>query len=161
MKENKEGYGKALIQIPFGERRFYGHGGKIEGFSSTIGYYPAEKLSFSLISNGNNYAENDIIIGILSIYYKLPFPFPQFIKMNAAELAKFTGVYASKEMPIKITINAKNGELTAQATGQSSFPLTFKEGNTFVFVPGGIEIEFKENTLQLKQGGREFDFTKE
>ena len=25
MKEIKEGYGKALIQFPFGERRFYGH----------------------------------------------------------------------------------------------------------------------------------------
>ena len=161
MKEIKEGYGKALIQFPFGERRFYGHGGKIEDFSSMLGYYPTEKMSFSLISNGNNYNQNDIIIGILSIYYKLPFPFPQFMKMDSAELAKFTGVYASKDIPLKLTISEKNGELLAQATGQSPFPLTFKEEKTFVFPTAGIEIEFNDTTLQLKQGGKKFDFTKE
>lgn len=49
------------------------------------------EIEFSLISNGDNFVQNDIIIGILSIYYKMPFPFPQFMKMDKAELAKFTG----------------------------------------------------------------------
>ena len=161
MKEIKEGYGKALIQFPFGERRFYGHGGKIEEFNSMLGYYPTEKLSFSLISNGNNFEQNDIIIGILSIYYKMPFPFPKFMKMDKAELAKFTGTYASKEIPLKITVSEKNGELFAQATGQSAFPLTFKEEKTFVFAAAGIEIIFGDNSLILNQGGTKFNFTKE
>lgn len=161
MKEIKEGYGKALIQFPFGERRFYGHGGKIEEFSSMLGYYPTEKLSFSLISNGNNFEQNDIIIGILSIYYKMPFPFPKFMKMDKAELAKFTGTYASKELPIKITVSEKNGELFAQATGQSAFPLTFKDERTFVFAPAGIEMVFGDNAFVLIQGGMKFNFTKE
>ncbi|MCD8518708.1 MAG: beta-lactamase family protein, partial [Flavobacterium sp.] len=161
MKEIKEGYGKALIQFPFGERRFYGHGGKIEEFSSILGYYPTEKLSFSLISNGDNFEQNDIIIGILSIYYKMPFPFPKFMKMDKAELAKFTGTYASKELPIKITVSEKNGELFAQATGQSAFPLTFKEERTFVFAPAGIEMVFGDNAFVLIQGGMKFNFTKE
>ncbi|MFM7894413.1 MAG: serine hydrolase domain-containing protein [Flavobacterium sp.] len=161
MKEIKEGYGKALIQFPFGERRFYGHGGRIEEFSSMLGYYPTEKLSFSLISNGNNFEQNDIIIGILSIYYKMPFPFPKFMKMGKAELAKFTGTYASKELPIKITVSEKNGELFAQATGQSAFPLTFKEEKTFVFAAAGIEMVFGDNAFVLIQGGMKFNFTKE
>ncbi|WP_333809372.1 serine hydrolase domain-containing protein [Flavobacterium sp.] len=161
MKEIKEGYGKALIQFPFGERRFYGHGGKIEEFSSMLGYYPTEKLSFSLISNGNNFEQNDIIIGILSIYYKMPFPFPKFMKMDKAELAKFTGTYASKDLPLKITVSEKNGELSAQATGQGAFPLTFKEETTFVFAPAGIEMVFGENSFVLNQGGMKFNFTKE
>ena len=161
MKEIKEGYGKALIQFPFGERRFYGHGGKIENFSSMLGYYPTEKLSFSLISNGNNFEQNDIIIGILSIYYKMPFPFPKFMKMDKAELAKFTGTYASKELPIKITVSEKNGELSAQATGQGAFPLTFKEETTFVFAAAGIEMVFGDNAFVLIQGGMKFNFTKE
>lgn len=161
MKEIKEGYGKALIQFPFGERRFYGHGGKIEEFNSMLGYYPTEKLSFSLISNGNNFVQNDIIIGILSIYYKMPFPFPQFMKMDNAELAKFTGTYASKEIPLKITISEKNGELSAQATGQGAFPLTFKEEKTFVFAAAGIEMVFGDKSFVLIQGGMKFNFTKE
>ncbi|WP_445720090.1 serine hydrolase domain-containing protein [Flavobacterium sp.] len=161
MKEIKEGYGMALIQFPFGERRFYGHGGRIENFSSMLGYYPTEKLSFSLISNGDNYVQNDIIIGILSIYYKMPFPFPKFMKMDKAELAKFTGTYASKDIPLKITIAEKNGELSAQATGQGAFPLTFKEETTFVFAAAGIEMVFGENSFILNQGGMKYNFTKE
>lgn len=161
MKEIKEGYGKALIQFPFGERRFYGHGGRIENFSSMLGYYPTEKLSFSLISNGDNFVQNDIIIGILSIYYKMPFPFPKFMKMDKAELAKFTGTYASKDLPLKITVTEKNGELFAQATGQGAFPLTFKEETTFVFAAAGIEMVFGNNSFVLIQGGMKFNFTKE
>lgn len=161
MKEIKDGYGKALVQFPFGERRFYGHTGGIENFRAVVGYYPAEKLGVSLIVNGDNFNRNDIMIGVLSIYYKMPFPFPVFTKIDAAELAKFTGTYTSKELPLKITISEKNGELFAQATEQSAFPLTFKAEKTFIFASAGIEMVFGENTFVLKQSGMSFNFTKE
>lgn len=161
MKQLKDGFGKGLVQFPFGERRFFGHTGGIENFRAVVGYYPTDKMGVSLIVNGDNFNSNDIMIGILSIYYKMPFPFPIFTKLDVAELQQYFGTYASKDIPLKITISEKNGELIAQATGQSSFPLTFKEENTFVFPAGGIEIEFDKNTLQLKQGGMKFDFTKE
>lgn len=161
MKEIKEGYGKALMQFPFGERRFYGHTGGIENFRAVVGYYPTEKLGISLIVNGDNFNRNDIMIGVLSIYYKMPFPFPKFNKIEASELVKFTGTYSSKELPLKMTISEKNGELLAQATRQSAFPLTFKEEKTFIFAPAGIEMIFGENGFVLKQGGMSFNFSKE
>ena len=161
MKEIKEGYGKALMQFPFGERRFYGHTGGIENFRAVVGYYPTEKLGISLIVNGDNFNRNDIMIGVLSIYYKMPFPFPKFNKIETSELVKFTGTYSSKELPLKMTISEKNGELLAQATGQSAFPLTFKEEKTFIFAPAGIEMIFGENGFVLKQGGMSFNFSKE
>ncbi len=147
MKEIKEGYGKALMQFPFGERRFYGHTGGIENFRAVVGYYPTEKLGISLIVNGDNFNRNDIMIGVLSIYYKMPFPFPKFNKIEASELVKFTGTYSSKELPLKMTISEKNGELLAQATGQSAFPLTFKEEKTFIFAPAGIEMILAKTVL--------------
>ncbi len=161
MKEIKEGYGKALMQFPFGERRFYGHTGGIENFRAVVGYYPTEKLGISLIVNGDNFNRNDIMIGVLSIYYKMPFPFPKFNKIEASELLKFTGTYSSKELPLKMTVSEKNGDLIAQATGQSAFPLTFKEEKTFIFAPAGIEMIFGENSFVLKQGGMIFNFSKE
>ncbi|WP_396141345.1 serine hydrolase domain-containing protein [Flavobacterium sp.] len=161
MKEIKEGYGKALMQFPFGERRFYGHTGGIENFRAVVGYYPTEKLGISLIVNGDNFNRNDIMIGILSIYYKMPFPFPKFNKIETSELVKFTGTYSSKELPLKMTVSEKNGELLAQATGQSAFPLTFKEEKTFIFAPAGIEMIFGENSFVLKQSGMSFNFSKE
>ena len=161
MKEIKEGYGKALMQFPFGERRFFGHTGGIENFRAVVGYYPTEKLGISLIVNGDNFNRNDIMIGVLSIYYKMPFPFPKFNKIEASELVKFTGTYSSKELPLKMTVSEKNGELLAQASGQSAFPLTFKEEKTFIFAPAGIEMIFGENSFVLKQGGMSFNFSKE
>ena len=157
----KEGYGKALFQFPFGERRFYGHTGGIENFRSNVGYYPTEKLGISLIVNGDNYNSNDMMIGILSIYYKIPYPFPSFEKINQTLITKYSGTYASKDIPLKITIFEKEGELLAQATGQSSFPLTLKDEKTFIFAQAGIEIIFGENTLELHQGGGKFNFIKE
>ena len=157
----KDGYGKALIQFPFGERRFYGHTGGIENFRSNVGYYPSEQLGVSLIVNGDNFNRNDIMIGILSIYYKIPFPFPSFEKINPELIAKYSGTYASKDIPLKITIFEKEGELLAQATGQTSFPLTLKDEKTFIFAQAGIEIIFEDNSFILNQGGGKFKFEKE
>lgn len=161
MKQIKDSYGKALIQFPFGERKFYGHTGGIESFRSVVGYYPTEKLGISLVVNGDNFNRNDIMIGILSMYYKMPFPFPSFEKIDSEKLQSYIGTYTSKDIPVKIEITEKEGQLLAQATGQSSFPLTFKEENIFIFSAAGIEIEFTNNTLLLKQGGQKFNFSKE
>jgi len=161
MKELKDSYGKALMQMPFGERKFYGHTGGIESFRSVVGYYPSEKVGISLIVNGDNFNRNDIMIGILSMYYKMPFPFPSFEKINPEKIKAISGVYSSKDIPLKITIFEKDGELLAQATGQSSFPLTQKNENTFVFQAARIEIEFGENSFILHQGGQKVNFIKE
>lgn len=162
MKTLKDTYGMALIRFPFGERKFYGHNGKIEGFGSTMGYYEKDDLTISLIVNGENYSQNDIMIGILSIYYKLPYPFPNFKKLDTELIKKYSGAFASKDIPLKITVFEKEGNLLAQATGQPSFPLTFSKDDVFVFAPAGIEMEFTSSTsFILKQGGQKFNFTKE
>lgn len=161
MTEMKDGYGMALYQFPFGDRKFFGHNGRIENFNATMGYNPNEKLSVSLISNGSNYSLNDMMIGILSIYYKLPFPFPSFEKINPELIAKYSGTYSSSEIPLKLTVFEKNEELMAQATGQSAFPLTLRDEKTFIFAAAGIEIDFGDNSLILKQGGMKFNFSKE
>jgi CubicO group peptidase (beta-lactamase class C family) len=161
MKTLKDSYGKALIQFPFGERRFYGHTGGIENFRSNIGYYPTEKLGISLIVNGDNYNTNDIMIGILSIYYKIPFPFPNFKKIDKTLISKYIGTYSSNDIALKLTFFEKEGDFFAQATGQSAFPLTFKDEKTFIYSPAGIQIVFQEKSLILHQGGAKFNFTKE
>ncbi len=161
MKTLQEGYGMALIQFPFGERKFFGHTGGIEGFRANVGYYPTEDLSVSLIVNGENTNRNDIMIGILSMYYKIPFPMPNFEKLEGNLIKAYSGTYISTEIPIKITVFEKNGELMAQATGQSAFELTMQNEKTFIFSMAGVEITFGTNSFVLKQGGQKFNFTKE
>ena len=161
MKDLKDGYGAALMQFPFGERHFYGHTGGIENFRAVVGYYPNDNLGVSLIVNGDNFNRNDIMIGILSIYYKMPFPFPNFNVIDNKVLEKYVGNYTSKEIPLKINISIKDGSLIAQATGQSSFPLTAKSETEFIFQTAGIEMIFEDDKFVLKQGGQKFNYTKE
>ncbi|SHI99601.1 serine hydrolase domain-containing protein [Flavobacterium haoranii] len=161
MTDLKDGYGAGLLQAPFGDRKFYTHTGGIENFRSVVGYNVSENLGIGLIVNGDNYNRNDIMIGVLSIYYKLPFPFPSFEKLDSELITKYTGTYASAEIPIKLTIFEKNGDLMAQGTNQPVFPLTLKDKKTFIFATAGIEIDFEENSLILKQGGMKINFSKE
>lgn len=162
MTQLEQTYGKGLITLPFAQRKFYGHTGGIEGFRSVVGYYPAEKFGVSLIVNGDNFNRNDIMIGILSIYYKMPYQFPNIvsIKVKPEILNNYVGVYSSNQLPIKIEIRNKNGEMEAQGTGQKSFILNAINEKTFVFDPAGIRLIFENNKMTLKQGSSEYHFTK-
>jgi len=163
MTQLRESYGIGLVTFPFGERKFFGHTGGIEGFKSVVGYYPAEKLGISLIANGDNFNRNDIMIGILSIYYKMPFAFPNLttFKVNETVLKSYEGMYSSKEIPLKINIKADKGQLIAQATGQGSFPLSPISETEFIFDPAGVKMTFGPKTMLLTQGGMEIKFAKE
>ncbi|EKT3963947.1 beta-lactamase family protein [Flavobacterium psychrophilum] len=159
----EQSYGKGLVAFPFGERKFYGHTGGIEGFRAVVGYYPTEKTGISLIVNGDNYNRNDIMMGILSIYYKMPYQFPNLTTFEVPKdkLASYQGIYASAQLPIKITIKIDKGELTAQGTGQNSFALNPISETEFVFDPAGIKLIFDTKSMTLKQGAGQYLFTKE
>ena len=161
MKTLKDTYGMALIRFPFGERKFFGHNGKIEGFEAIMGYYKQDDMTISLISNGVNFSQNDIMLGILSIYYKSPFRFPVFETLNPEKIKDYVGNYVSKDIALKVAIFEKNGALFAQATGQPEFPLTYASEDLFYFQAGGIEIDFTKESFVLKQGRNKFNFTKE
>lgn len=163
MKTFKDGYGKGLVIAPFEERKFYGHTGGIENFRAAAGYNIEEKTGFAIVVNGDNFNRNDIMIGVLSLFYGNDYQFPDVKGFAVSETlrAKYVGTYSSKSIPIKITIAENNGQLTAQATGQSAFPLTATSETEFVFETAGIQLIFGDQKMVLKQGGMEFEFTKE
>lgn len=163
MKTIKDSYGKGLIIAPFDERKFYGHTGGIENFRAAAGYNMEEKNGFAIVVNGDNFNRNEIMIGVLSLYYGKDYLFPDVKGFAVSETlrAKYVGIYSSKSIPIKITIAESNGQLTAQATGQSAFPLTATSETDFVFETAGIQMIFSNQKMILKQGGMEFEFTKE
>lgn len=88
-------------------------------------------------------------------------------KMNN-ELEKITlndyeGSFSSQQIPVKIVLKTDNNRLTAQATGQSAFPLDYEGDNKFSFEMAGIELDFAKDkkSFTLNQGGQTFTFTKE
>ena len=165
MKTIKDGYGIGLFQIPFYKSVGYGHTGGIDGFSSIYSYFSDDKISYALISNGTNINNNDISIAVLSAIYDKPYEIPVFttFTLTSEDLDKYLGVYASKQIPLKITISKDGNTLIAQGTGQPAFPIEATEKDKFKFDQAGAKFEFNltAKTMILFQGGGQINFTKE
>lgn len=165
MKTMTDKYGMGMFEFPYFEKKSYGHTGGIDGFQSVVSYFPEEKLSVALTSNGVSYSNNNVLLCALSCYFNRPFEIPTFknIEVNASILDSYLGQYASPQIPLKISITKKENQLFAQATGQSAFPLEATSDTIFKFDQAGVVLEFnsKKNQMTLKQGGKEFLFTKE
>lgn len=165
MKAKANEFGIGMFAFPYDEKQGYGHDGAIDGFSSMVGYFPEDKVSFSFISNGSNYVNNNISVVLCNAAFLQPFEIPTFTTyaVTEAELIQYEGVYAVEGAPMKITIKKEKAVLTAQATGQPAMPLTSTAKNQFSFEQAGAVFEFDPaaKTMTLKQGGGSFTFTKE
>ncbi|MGF1565436.1 MAG: serine hydrolase domain-containing protein [Flavobacteriales bacterium] len=164
MKRMDGAYGAGLFILPYGTEKSYGHTGGIDGFASMYSHFPNEGISFAIITNGNRYDLNEVAIAVLDATFGNDFAIPTFSDYTptADELNKLTGEYTSAQLPIAMTISVVDGVLTAQATGQPSFPLEAVESNHFRFTPAGVVMRFAPElrTLTLEQGGGVFVFSR-
>lgn len=164
MKEIQDNFGRGLFTFPYFDKTAYGHTGGIDAFSSMFGCITADGLSVALISNGNRFSNNKIMIGALAAFYNDPLDIPEFnnVEYTDSELESFAGQYYSDEIPLPIEVTKKNKELFAQAQGQSAFPLTPIRENVFGFDQAGLVMEFNpdEDSFVLKQGGQAFNYKK-
>jgi CubicO group peptidase (beta-lactamase class C family) len=166
MMDIREGYGLGLFTYPFFERQAYGHTGGIDGFQSIAAYFPDDEVSIAYTTNAVSMPRNDILIGALSIFFDKDYHLPVFSATKSlppVELDRYTGIYTSIDIPLKITISREDSTLMAQATGQSAFPLSATGDHTFGFVPAGISMEFRPQAdeMVLKQGGATYLFRRE
>jgi CubicO group peptidase (beta-lactamase class C family) len=160
----KDNFGMGIFQVPFYEKKGFGHTGGIDGFGSVLYYFPENKLAIALTSNGMVYENNNIIIATLSSYFNKPFEIPTFksIELKTEDLDKYLGEYSKENFPLKINVTKEGNKLFAQATGQSAFPLEAIEKDIFEFSAANIKMEFntKENQMTIIQGGRKTLMTK-
>ena len=161
----RDQFGLGINSFPIGGKTFYGHGGGIDGFRSLLVYLPEEKLSLAYTSNGVNYPFNDIVSGVLDIYWNKPFEIPTFatVAVNPEVLDKYVGVYSSAGVSFKLTITRDNSTLLVQPTGQPAFPLEAIAEDKFKLESRGVVLEFDaaKSQLNFKRGGRDVLFTKE
>ncbi|KAA6441326.1 beta-lactamase family protein [Dyadobacter flavalbus] len=165
MKTITDGYGMGLFQVPFEYRKGYGHNGGIDGFASSLYYFPDDSLAVAVCSNGFSYAMNDILIAMLSTYYKRPFSLPEFktITLKPEALNQYLGTYSCPQLPFMITVAKEGNVLTAKATGQPMFKLDAVKPDVFRFDKAGIEMEFitTKSEFILKQSGGTYVFKRE
>ncbi len=158
-------FGRGIFSLPFYEKNAFGHTGGIDKFTSALSYFSDDSMAIAFCTNGLDYNMNDIALGVLSIYYNKPYEIPSLkeIHIDPEFLKKYDGVYSSKEIPIKLTVKSEGNKLTAQATGQSPFPLKPVSETEFTFAAAKISIEFnkEKNELILKQNGAKYIMSKE
>lgn len=155
MRQLQPGYGFALFPMPFNQYQLLGHNGSIDGFVSMSAYLPEKGLAITALSNGVNYAFNDVLIAMLSAYFDMPVRTPviaQTIYSKDLDLQRFVGDYASSQLPLDIKVFMQGDALFAQAAGQGAFPLTATRTREFVFEQAGISMAFALEKGQLASG---------
>ncbi|WP_424495239.1 serine hydrolase domain-containing protein [Salinimicrobium sp. GXAS 041] len=158
MKTLNNGYGMGLFSYPYDEKTLYGHTGGIDGFSSMAVYERDSDLAVTYISNAGEFPTNDIVLGVLSIYYGKEYAVPAFepkMEIPEEELQKYTGTYSAEGFPLKLEVFVEDGVLMGRGTGQQSFPMEAYEQDKFQFIPAGLKLHFspEEEQLTILQGG--------
>ncbi|MCC8409882.1 beta-lactamase family protein [Mucilaginibacter sp. UR6-1] len=158
-------FGSGMFGYSFNEKSGFGHNGSIDSFNADLSYYPTEKLTIAICSNGGTYSVNNIGLAALKLYFGQPYQLPVFsnIKLNEADMDKYVGVYGLAQAAMKITVAKKDDMLTAQATGQNAFPLEPTAPGKFSFEPADIviTIDTAKKELNIAQGGHTTLFKKE
>jgi len=107
MMKLEDRYGAGLFTVPYADKTAFGHTGGIDGFQSNAFYFPNEKVSITYLSNGVALPLNNILLGVLSIYFGDEYELPVFapaIEVPTAELEQYVGVYSSPALPMKMNI---------------------------------------------------------
>lgn len=162
----QDGYGLGLTAFPFGSKTAYGHNGGIDGFQGSAAYFPAEDLAVAYLSNGVNHPLNDVLIGVLSIYFGADYEIPDFAalpQISDQELDSYVGLYQSPRFPLDIDIARQGSRLMLQATGQPQVPLRAEGEQVFSFKQSDLEVEFtpESDEMILRQNGMEWTLKRE
>lgn len=165
MLQLKNNHGMGIDPFRLADKIGYGHFGAIDGSSSGMFYFPADKLTIATTSNGDVLGTRYLMKAIASICFEQPFEIPAFktIALTPQELDQYTGVYSTPEIPdFTITIAKDSLVLTAQGTGEAAIPFEATEKDHFEFLRAGIKLEFHpaENELLYSQGGETFKMTR-
>ncbi|SEG46021.1 serine hydrolase domain-containing protein [Algoriphagus boritolerans] len=165
MKEINQGFGRGMFSFPYYERKGFGHTGGIDGFRSFLGYFPEEKLTVAVLSNGLNYNNNDILLALMDSYFGKDFEVPSFqpVVLSAVELEKYLGEYASDQIPLRLVFEQNGSKLIAKPSGQQATELEATAVHTFEFKPVNAVFVFnpEKGEVTLKQAGQTFLFKKQ
>lgn len=166
MTSLKDNFGFGLFGSPYSSEKLIGHSGGIDGFNSLFLFNEKDQMSYAVVQNTNQLTSNSILHNLLNATHNKKLIYPvvaKAVKVNRLTLDKYIGDYSTDQIPIEIKVFVDNdGLLNAQATAQSSFPLTPLSNTLYEFAPAKVKIEFSSDgkSLKLLQAGQEFKFTK-
>src|SRR6266511_3953303 len=145
MKTIRDGDGLGLGMEPFtfAGKTFYGHAGGGDNYGAWLAYEPEEKLAVAYTTNAKIYPVENIVRGVVDIYYNKPFTIPalESLAISPEVLDKYVGVYSSPAAPVKFTITRQGATLFVQPGSESAAPLEATAENKFQ-IEGAVVFEF-------------------
>jgi CubicO group peptidase (beta-lactamase class C family) len=159
----KNDYACGLLVRTVNGHKVIDHGGGIEGFNTSLAYYPDDKVTVVVLANLNGDAPAAIGTRLGAIMHGEKVELPserKEITLAPKLLEQYVGTYQMAPK-INMMITVANGQLISQISGQGKVPL-FAESET-KFFPKVVdaEIEFGKDdkgavtSLTLHQGGRD------
>ena len=159
----KENYAFGLAVDTQGSHKVISHDGGIEGFNTTLAFYPEDKLVVVVLANLNGPATGAIGGYMASVAHGEKVVLPserKEVTVSPEILAKYVGTYELTP-DFSIVITQEGDHLAEQATHQNKLPM-FAESETMFFLKTvDAEVEFVKNdkgevtSLVLHQGGRD------
>lgn len=165
MMKLEHNYGLGIFTVPFYDRTAYGHTGGIDAFLSNAFYFPKDKVAVSYTSNAQRTPINNIMIGVLSIYFGKEYTLPEFkemVTLTSEDLEPYVGIYSGGGFPLKLTITKEDNVLYCQATAQPRFALEPLGNHQFQFEQAGLKMTFQseDNLMIFEQMGGRYELKK-
>lgn len=159
----KEDYAFGLSVSTHNGHKMISHSGGIEGFNTSLAYYPDDKLVVAVLANLNGPFADQLAaqLGEIAHGEKVVLPSERKeITVSPKVLAQYVGTYElAPEFSIAITL--EGNQLMEQATNQRKHPL-FAESETLFFLKVvDAQVEFVKNekgeatAMILHQNGRD------
>jgi CubicO group peptidase (beta-lactamase class C family) len=143
----KSDYALGVLVSESSGRKSIGHNGGIDGFITTLNYYPAERLTVVVLGNQAGPAPVEIaaMLAGMALEEKVVLRWEhKEIDVDAATLTKYVGEYQLQPRVVN-TITLENGRLMTQLTGQSKFPLFAESPTLFFLKVADAQVEFAMN----------------
>jgi len=158
----KEDYAFGLGVSTKNGRKIIAHDGGIEGFNTSLAYYPDDKLVVAVLANFNGPAAGDIAASLGRVAHGERVVLNserEEIKLPQEVLAKYVGTYQISPA-VSLNITVEDGRLVSRANQRKRI-LYAESETTFFRKDVNVQIEFVKNDkgevtgLILHQGGRE------
>lgn len=140
----KDGYGFGLFITAQNGHKMINHGGGIEGFNTSLAYYPDDKLVVIVLGNLNGSAPDQIAadLGKVALGEQVTLPSERKeVHVPVKILNDYVGTYQLAP-DFSITMTVENGQLMMQATHQPKFPLFAESDTKFFLKVVDAEVEF-------------------
>lgn len=167
----KNGYGCGLFIRTGDGQKLITHGGGIEGFNTSLNYYPDDKTTVIVLGNLTGGAPDQIARNLGKVALGQPVVLPserKAITVSPEVLSRYAGTYRMTDAPIDYVIAVQDGHLTGKLGNQPALDLFAESETKFFLKVVDAQVEFftdpsthAVNRLVIYQGGAQHEGKKQ